>query len=580
MKVQSRRSRWPVFLAGVLIGGMLGGLVGGVAMAEVVAHHAHFASRLRAALMPPPAAPATIQPGSLANVVVTVDLSSTGHPISKYIYGVAYADPEILRQLGATVNRWGGNTATRYNWANGHAWNAARDWEFRNGNGGSPTGLVADAFISNTLGAGAVPLMTVPSIGFVAKNDDNNTRSVGVPSHGGPPVAPGSSAIAGYDPTANRETTSVPSFAVKPGPFVLNPSADSTAVYQNEWVHEMVQRFGAAPKGVGYIAIDNEPDLWSVTHTDVHPVRMSYADMLSEYEQYALAVKAEDPTATLLGPDVSGWTSYYYSDLDRGTDNFATHADRAAHGEEPFLPWWLRQVALADRQRGARSLDMLDVHYYPQASGVYSDAADPATQALRIRSVRALWDASYSDESWIGEPVQLIPRLQRWIADQYPGTGIAITEYSWGGEKDASGAVALAEVLGTYGRLGVSLANYWGYPSPNTPAGAAFRIYRNYDGKGAAFGDISVPVKSSRAGVVAFAARHSDRNETDIVLVNESADQTAGVHLSLGSASAGAATQLQIDPGSSTIVATPLTSASQAIQLPPYSVSLVKVVQG
>src|SRR5207244_13299853 len=133
-----------------------------------------------------------------------------------------------------------------------------------------------------------------------------------------------------------------------------------------------------------------------------------------------------------------------------------------------------------------RSSDLyLDVHYYPQASGVDSPASDPATQQLRIRSTRSLDDPNYTDESWIGVPVNLIPRLKAWIADNYPGTKLAITEYRWGGEKDASGAVALAVVLGTFGRDGVDMASYWQSPPIASPAGAAFRLYRNYEGHGA-----------------------------------------------------------------------------------------------
>jgi hypothetical protein len=291
-----------------------------------------------------------------------------------------------------------------------------------------------------------------------------------------------------------------------------------------------------------------------------------------------VAVKAQDPTAFLLGPDVSGWTAYQYSDLDRGTDNFATHADRAAHGGQPFLPWWLGQVAQADKKRGARSLDLLDVHFYPQAAGVFSDAADPATQAVRIRSVRSLYDPNYTDESWIATPVELIPRLKQWITQQYPGTGLAITEYNWGGEKDASGAVAQAEVLGIYGRENVDLATYWPYPPPNSPVGAAFRLYRNFDGHGGTFGDVSLPVKSSQAGVVAFAARHSNSQEMDVVLINEAPHQAATVHLNLGRGGSTLASQFQVAAGSSTIVRSTLADPSQPITLPPYSVTLIQVV--
>ena len=567
------------FVSGALLGSLLGGLVGVGGSAELLIHHPHFADRLRAALTPVVNVP-SIPPGSLANVVVRVDFSASGSPISPFIYGVANADEASLRALGATVDRWGGDPATRYNWANGHAWNAARDWEFRNGNYGNPHGSVANAFVASAVAAGAVPLITIPSIGYVASNDDNGTQSVGVPAQGGPPAAPGSSAIAGYDPAANRKVTSVPSFATKPGPLTLTPPADSAAVYQDEWVHELEQRFGAAPKGVGYFAIDNEPDLWAELHTDVHPVRMSYADMLSNYEEYALAVKAQDPRALLLGPDVSGWTGYYYSGLDRGSDNFATHADRAAHGGQPFLPWWLGQVAKADHARGTRSLDLLDVHYYPQGQGVFSNAADPATQALRIRSVRSLFDPNYKDESWIDTPVELIPRLKQWVAQQYPGTGLAISEYNWGGEKDSSGAVALAEVLGIYGREGVSLATYWTYPPPASPAGAAFRLYRNFDGKGATFGDISIPATSDHSSVVAFASRHSDSHEVDVVLINQADNQAATVHLNLGLGGTAVATQFQVAPGSSTIAKAPLADPTLPITLPPYSVTLIQLVQG
>jgi len=568
-----------VFLAGVVIGGLLGGLVGGAGTVYILAKHQHFASRIEG-LFGGGGNSYAIAPGSLGDVVVEVDATSAGRPISKYIYGVASADGQTLIALGATVDRWGGNPSSSYNWVNGHSWNAGRDWGFRNVNYGNPGGRVADGFIAEAIAAGAVPLITIPSIGYVAKNDQNETQSVDVPAQGGPPLFPGSQAIAGYDPSRNQRLTSVPSFAVKSGPFDTNPSSGAAAVYQDEWVHEMVSRFGAAPHGVGYFAIDNEPDLWSEEHTDVHPTRLGYADMLAMYEQYAKAVKAQDPTALLLGPDVSGWTGYFYSALDRGTDNFATHADRNAHGGTPFLPWWLGQVAQQDRQRGARSLDLVDVHYYPQAQGVFSDASDAATQALRIRSVRSLWDPNYVDESWISDRVQLIPRLQQWIAQEYPGTGVAISEYNFGGEKDASGAVALAEALGIFGREGVRLATYWTHPDPITPAGAAFRMYRNYDGHGGTFGDISLPGRSSANGLTVFAAKHSGGSETDVMLINESPDQVAKVHLDLGLSSKLTVTQYLVQQGSAAIVATPLDGLSAPVQVPPYSVSLVKVVAG
>jgi hypothetical protein len=256
--------------------------------------------------------------------------------------------------------------------------------------------------------------------------------------------------------------------------------------------------------------------------------------------------------------------------------NYRTHADRTAHGNKEFLAWWLAQVAERDRARGSRSLDLLDVHYYPQANGVGSDAADPATRALRIRSTRSLWDPSYSDESWIGEPVMLIPRLKKWVNQNYPGTGIAITEYNWGGEKDASGAVALATVLGVFGSEGVDLATYWKYPEPNSPAGAAFRLYRNVDGKGTAFGDIGLPATSSSQSLAVFASRHSDRHEVDVMLINLSAAGPASVRLQLKSGAMKTADQFRVLYGSSTIEHVAV-DPSSTIVVPALSISMLRI---
>jgi hypothetical protein len=356
---------------------------------------------------------------------------------------------------------------------------------------------------------------------------------------------------------------------------VDQPSASAPAVYQDEWVHHLVSRFG--PGGVRYYAMDNEPDLWSSVHTDVHPARMGYDDMLANFEEYATMVKEQAPQASVLGPDVSGWESYFYSDLDRGSDNYATHADSKAHGDQPFLAWWLQQVAAADKKRGSRSLDLLDVHYYPQGQGVYSDASDPDTQQRRIQSVRSLWDTTYQDESWIATNVMLIPRLKQWIAQDYPGTGLAISEYSFGGEKDASGAVAEAEALGVFGREGVDLAAYWTYPPPDSPPGAAFRLYRNFDGHGATFGDRSVRATSGSSELAAFASKHSDTGEVDVVLANESLSATTSVSLSLSGALPRSATEFVVPAGSGTIQRVPMASPESAVNLPPLTIALVRL---
>ena len=474
-------------------------------------------------------------------IALSVNTAQPLGAINPNIYGMASSTPEMIRQLHLTLWRWGGNPNTRYNWEKGNCWNAARDWYFRNGNGSSnapadrqPSG-VADRAIANGKSAGADALITIPTVGWVARDDNNGNEGVNVPKQGGPPVAPGSEAIAGYDPTENRNRVSIRSVARKGKPFSDPPDLKDEVVYQDEWVSHLVSKFGkAASGGVKFYAMDNEPDLWDTTHTDIHPVRPDYEELLRQFLTYAEAVKDVDPSAQIAGPTSWGWTGYFFSPRDRGEDSYATHADRKAHGDMAFLPWFLQSVAAHDKKTGRRTLDVLDVHYYPQANGVYRGGSDPALNALRLRSTRCLWDPSYSDESWIGTQVQLLPRLRQWVNKYYPGTKIAINEWNWGADISINGALAVAEVLGIFGRERADMACYWTMPGLGTPGFYAYKMYRNADGAGHGFGDKAVSATSSDPNRVScFGSVDSATGQPIVMLINKMPTETANVTLTL-----------------------------------------------
>jgi hypothetical protein len=274
--------------------------------------------------------------------------------------------------------------------------------------------------------------------------------------------------------------------------------------------------------------------MWDHTHTDIHPARMGYDDVLAEFLEYADAVKAVDPSAQITGPVSWGWSGYLYSALDRADDNFRAHTDSARHGGGPFLPWFLKAVRDHDARTGRRSLDVLDVHYYPQGAGVYGGADDPDTQERRLRATRALWDPGYVDESWIGEPVRLLPRLREWIDAGYPGTKIGVTEWNFGADGHIDGALAIAEALGIYGREGVYLANYWAFPRKDSPGYLAFKLLRNPDGAGHGLGDQSVRAVSGAPGnVAAFAAVDTATGDLTLLLINKMGRTTETVPLTL-----------------------------------------------
>ena len=81
-------------------------------------------------------------PGTVA---VTVDPALDRRPISDLVYGVNFATPAQLAAVGYTLNRWGGNRTTRYNWQL-DVDNSANDWYFTNYAGDNdPQNLPADS---------------------------------------------------------------------------------------------------------------------------------------------------------------------------------------------------------------------------------------------------------------------------------------------------------------------------------------------------------------------------------------------------------------------------------------------------
>ncbi len=437
----------------------------------------------------------------------SVDCRSKGHAISPYIYGVV----GDTWDLAATARRWGGNPTSRYNWQLG-AHNTGKDWFFENVSAADYRRFLTDNLAHHTASA-----LTVPMIGWVAKDrvSSGYPRTLYGPQRAEDQYRSGSGDGVRPDGTLIRARSP------------LQTSVESTPAMIGKWVETIrEQDRKAGTRSVQLYFLDNEPNLWNSTHRDVHPDPLSYDELLDRTVRYGSSIRAADPQAVIAGPAEWGWTGYFYSAAD-ALAGVKLRPDRRAHGDVPLIPWYLKSLREHEQKTGTKLLDVLDVHFYPQAPAVYSDAADPKTAALRLRSTRALWDPTYTDESWINDNVRLIPRLKTWIADNYPGLKLSIGEYNFGGERDMSGALALAEALGRFGTEGVDYAFYWLTPPKNSPAYWAFRSYRDFDGKGARFLDHSLPARAD-AGLSLFASR--DESGKHLVLIALNLDpQTSAV---------------------------------------------------
>jgi hypothetical protein len=463
--------------------------------------------------------PAHVEAATVAGPALSIDVTKTRHAISPDIYGMNGASDALEKELHLTVDRWGGNTTSRYNWQN-NTDNTGADWYFEN-IVRSPSDSV-DSFINANAAHNTGSVITVPLIGYVAKNSPaDHPFACGFPKT----RFASQQSFDQWDPNCGNGLK--PNGAPITGAVPTDTSIAVGTPFVSNYVSHLVATHGSA--AVRAYELDNEPTLWSSTHRDVHPNPPTYDELAMRATTYAAAIKAADPKAQTLGPSDWGWCAYFYSAADPG--GCGPGPDRTAHGDTPLAQWWLAQMkAYADAHGGKRLLDYFDEHYYPQEAGVaLSPAGSAATQALRLRSTRSLWDPTYVDESWIGTdvgapPIRLIRQMRTWVQAAYPGTKLAITEYNFGGLESMNGALAQADVLGIFGREGLSLATLWAPPTSSQPGAFAFRMYRNYDGLGRGFGDTGVLASSANQGKLAvYAAQRTADGALTVMVVNKTA---------------------------------------------------------
>jgi mannan endo-1,4-beta-mannosidase len=453
-----------------------------------------------------------------------IDLGKDNHPISPLIYGSNTG--ELTADDGVTFRRSGGNRLTGYNWEN-NASHAGTDWQNSSDSylgGGEAPGKAMTDFHDQALAGGAASLLTLPAAGYVSK-DKNGTVS---------------------------ESETAPSarwakVVFKKGkPFTATPDVNDGEAYTDEFVDFLVKKYGdaGADKGVSYYCVDNEPGLWPSTHPRIHPAKPTGVELVQKTRDISLAVKAVDPKAEIFGGVFYGYNDY--ASLQDAPDWKATL--NASGKYSWYLDYFLEEMKKASDASGRRLMDVLDLHWYSEASGDNrindAKATTAKDRAARLQAPRSLWDPDYVENSWISKwgtpkqpvtnpgdpapgPIMLIPRVLESIRKYNPGTRIAITEYNYGGADHVTGGLANADFLGVMGMTGVFAAGFWQLDAKPAYVASAFRLFRNYDGKKGRFGSTSVSATASdKDNASIFASFESGRDEVHIIAINKNPSES------------------------------------------------------
>jgi Glycoside hydrolase family 44/Fibronectin type III domain len=498
-------------------------------------------------------------------VNVSVDVMTNRHFISPYVYGGSFPkDAATIADSGLTVVRWGGNASSTYNWQLGTD-NADNDYYFEDFNFGALNNAAdsnSTQFITDVKSAGSNPLMTMVMMDWVAKSAEtpgpsgNLHWSFSVSKYGQQCGVDPYNSDAGNGIVAGTCNNNSPTYLTADPNDAYYPLLDSSsqscppwatagcanAVYRNTWAAALARAFWSTAScpipystlsSCHFYDMDNEIDIWGGTHFDIHPSPAGYDELRDVYLTQARNLKGWDPAAVRLGPVSCCWWFYW---------NGANGSDKGAHAGVDFLPWWLNEVYWQDQIAGSRSLDVFDIHAYPDGPGMSTwTTAQKRAQAVSI--YRDYWDPTLvSPSGTINqtyttniEPDKTIafriPRMRAIVNSIYPGTPLAFTEWSaaFAGEADFSTALGDADAYGILGRERVSLATRWGAPDPANPNYQALKLYTNYDGSHHLFDPISVSATNDADPSLfsVYAAINAAGNSMTVMVLNKDPNNAA-----------------------------------------------------
>ncbi len=452
------------------------------------------------------------------NVNFTVNTTIGRAPISPLIYGTN----QVLSPTDKYQSiRMGGNRITSLNWEN-NASNAGSDYLHQ-----------SDSYMCGSLSTSDCNL---PGKVYSAFYNDAKSRGI--------PYALATLQMAGYVAADKNgivtEAETAPSSRWKQvvfkknAAFTLSPNTADNFVYMDELVNYLKTNHGAASAGgiKGYF-LDNEPALWPSTHARLHPNKPTAVELWTKSRDLSIALKNVDASAETFGGVFYGFGAYL--NLQDAPD---WSTEKGSY--EWYLDYFLAKLKSASDSNGKRLLDVIDLHWYPEAIGdnriTFSGGNTTNDKAARIQAPRTLWDSEYVENSWIATNFRnflpLIPKVQNSINTYYPNTKLSFSEYCYGGCNDYSGGIAQADVLGIFGKYGVYNGNWWNVCGSETSfVSAGFKIFTNYNGSGAAFGNTKVnSTMSDKVNTSIYASiEGNSENNLHVVVINKSNQAVNGI---------------------------------------------------
>ncbi|KAJ7107803.1 glycoside hydrolase family 44-domain-containing protein [Mycena epipterygia] len=175
--------------------------------------------------------------------------------------------------------------------------------------------------------AGSESLLTVPALDWVAKDARSYSHHILL--------------------YFSIQLTATPSSRTRPtASSLIVPTLRHTRPAGNQSVHPVEHLYGcgqaqgAREHKPTLLAIDDEIETASNTHPDVHP----YPTELAHVLDFSIAAKEAIPGVLVAAPSTCSWWYYWTSQIG--------YTDTAVYDNIGFLPWFLLQMAAAEKTHG------------------------------------------------------------------------------------------------------------------------------------------------------------------------------------------------------------------------------------
>ena len=335
-------------------------------------------------------------------------------------------------------------------------------------------------------------------IGWVAKDDTSYSFSI---ASFGPQAASDP-----YRPDVGNGVNSKGE-EITPGP----PALTSVAA-PPEWIRQWISTIRAADaaratRSIYEYILDNEPGRGVRRIGTFIRIPLVMTSCSTGAYRYATAIEGDIPDALIAGPAEWGWTNDFDSAQDTAHGN--TRSDRLAHGGVPLVESVPPEMREQEQKTKTHLLDILDLHYYPQASWRMRRCGrvGPRHWSYGPPLTRSLWDPTYTDESWIKDTIRLLLCMKDWVDRNAPGCGISdrrrvsrrTRRHRGSGDRQ----------VGRFASFGVTSAFYLDR-ARSAAASVGFKAYRNFDGLGGHFSYFDVRT-TPIANASLFASRKRGR---------------------------------------------------------------------